>query len=56
MLEPDEEGWIVASCPELPGCKSQGKSEAEAFFNIHEAVVAWVFAQGQKAAETAGQA
>ena len=24
----DDPGWIVAECPELPGCVSQGKSEA----------------------------
>ena len=39
-LHPDETGMIVAECPALPGCVSQGKAEAEALENIHEAVLA----------------
>ena len=30
VLTPDEDGWIVAECPALPGCISQGKTEQEA--------------------------
>ena len=37
-LERDEAGWIVAECPALPGCVSQGKSESEALENIKEAI------------------
>ena len=37
-LERDDAGWIVAECPALPGCVSQGKSEAEALENIKEAI------------------
>lgn len=51
ILTRDEEGWIVAECPELPGCVSQGRTEAEALANIHEAMAGWVRAEGQKAAE-----
>ncbi|MGA3264458.1 MAG: type II toxin-antitoxin system HicB family antitoxin [Terracidiphilus sp.] len=47
----DESGWIVAECPELPGCVSQGKDEAEALANIHEAMAGWLWAEEQKAAE-----
>jgi predicted RNase H-like HicB family nuclease len=47
----DEEGWIVAECPELPGCVSQGKTEAEALANIREAMAGWLWAEEQKAAE-----
>ena len=25
-----EDGWIVAECPALPGCVSQGKDEKQA--------------------------
>ncbi|HWG58976.1 MAG TPA: type II toxin-antitoxin system HicB family antitoxin [Candidatus Acidoferrales bacterium] len=32
-----EDGWIVAECPALPGCASQGKDEREALANIREA-------------------
>jgi predicted RNase H-like HicB family nuclease len=44
-----EDGWIVAECPALPGCVSQGKSEKEALDNIKEAIVAWLWAEDQKA-------
>ncbi len=37
-LEPDEDGYIVASCPQLPGCLSQGQSRLEAVRNIKEAI------------------
>jgi predicted RNase H-like HicB family nuclease len=48
-LEPDEDGWIVAECPSLPGCVSQGMSEQEALENIKEAITAWLWAEDQKA-------
>jgi predicted RNase H-like HicB family nuclease len=34
----DEEGWYVVECPVIPGCMSQGKTEAEALKNIKEAI------------------
>jgi len=37
-LERDEAGWIVAECPALPGCLSQGRTEEEALANIREAI------------------
>lgn len=52
ILKNDEEGWIVAECPALPGCVSQGKTEQEALANIKEAITAWLWAEDQKAAET----
>lgn len=44
-LTPDEDGWIVAECPALPGCLSQGKTESEALSNIKEAIAAWLWAE-----------
>ena len=38
-LEPDESGVIVAECPSIPGCISQGSTEAEALANIREAII-----------------
>ena len=38
-LERDESGFIVAECPSIPGCISQGKTEEEALANLHEAAV-----------------
>ena len=39
-MEPDDDGWIVAECPALPGCVSQGRAEEEAMKNIKEAITA----------------
>ena len=52
VLTPDEEGWVVAECPAIPGCVSQGKDEREALANIKEAITAWLWAEDQKAAES----
>ncbi len=49
ILENAEDGWIVAECPALPGCVSQGKTEQEAIQNIKEAITAWLWAEDQKA-------
>ena len=38
-LERDETGMIVAECPSIPGCVSQGRTEDEALANIREAIV-----------------
>lgn len=48
-LEKAEDGWIVAECPALPGCVSQGRDEKEALENIREAITAWMWAEDQKA-------
>ena len=37
-LEQGEDGYIVAECPALPGCVTQGKTEAEALENIRDAI------------------
>jgi predicted RNase H-like HicB family nuclease len=39
-LERNEAGFVVAECPALPGCLSQGRTEAEALANIREAIEA----------------
>ena len=38
LLETDEDGWVVGSCPTLPGCHSQGRTKDEALANFREAV------------------
>ena len=38
FLRPGEDGWIVAECPVLPGCISQGRTRDEALANIREAI------------------
>jgi predicted RNase H-like HicB family nuclease len=47
-VEKDEDGYIVAECPALPGCVSQGKDEQEALSNIKVAIEAWLWAEDQK--------
>ena len=41
-LKTDEDGFIVASCPALPGCHSQGKTKDEALDNIKEAIQGFI--------------
>jgi hypothetical protein len=38
LLEPDETGGYVATCPSLPGCYSQGDTVDGALDNIREAI------------------
>ncbi len=42
ILRMGEDGYIVAECPSLPGCISQGKTEDEARANIKEAIELWI--------------
>ncbi len=37
VIEKDEDGYFVASIPELPGCHTQAKSLDELMKNIREA-------------------
>ncbi len=34
----DEDGVYIAECPSIPGCVSQGKTEAEAEANVADAI------------------
>lgn len=45
----EESGWYVVTCPALPGCISQGKTEQEALDNIKEAILAWLEVEDEKA-------
>ncbi|HLD29014.1 MAG TPA: type II toxin-antitoxin system HicB family antitoxin [bacterium] len=38
ILFEGEDGYIVAECPAIPGCISQGKTREEALKNIKEAI------------------
>jgi predicted RNase H-like HicB family nuclease len=44
VIEEDEDGWLVAYCPSLPGCVSQGKTHEEVMENIHDAISGWLSA------------
>lgn len=38
VYEPDEDGWIMVSIPEVPGVLSQGRTRKEARENIIDAL------------------
>jgi antitoxin HicB len=42
LEEPDENGFILVSCPCLPGCYSQGRTDEEAITNIREAIRGYI--------------
>jgi predicted RNase H-like HicB family nuclease len=37
-IDRDEDGAFVAECPAIPGCISQGRTEAEALTNVQDAI------------------
>ena len=49
VIEQDEDGYFVASCPALKGCWSQGTTEEEALANIREAIEGWLEAEEDRA-------
>jgi antitoxin HicB len=42
LFERDEDGFIVASIPALPGCFTQGRTHEDATENIREAAMAYL--------------
>ena len=38
VIEQDEDGKFIASCPTLPGCRSQGDTRDDAKQNIADAI------------------
>lgn len=38
IIEPGEDGWWVATCPEVPGTVGQGKTQAEARTDLASAI------------------
>lgn len=51
VVERDEEGYYVASVPELPGCHTQAKTLDELTTRIREAIEAYLEAEGYKPKE-----
>ena len=49
LIYPGEDGYLVAECPALPGCASQGKTREEALTNIREAIEGWLEVQQDRA-------
>jgi len=44
----DEDGTYIAECPSIPGCVSQGASEAEAESNLADAIRACLAVRAEK--------
>ena len=50
-----EDGYIVAECPQLPGCMSQGKTRDEASRNIVDAIASVLMVKMQQFVSTPGE-
>ncbi len=48
VIEKDEDGYFVASIPELPGCHTQAKSLDELMKNIREAAELYLEVKHEK--------
>lgn len=46
-LYQSDEGWAV-SCPELPGCHSQGASREDALRNVEDAIRLWLESEAEE--------
>ena len=46
LIEQDEDGWLVATVPELPGCHTQAKSQDDLIERIREAILLHLDAKG----------
>jgi predicted RNase H-like HicB family nuclease len=53
VLQQGEDGYIVAHCPSLKSCWSQGKTREEALANIREAIVLYLEPESAEVQETA---
>jgi predicted RNase H-like HicB family nuclease len=51
VVEKDEDGYYVASVPELPGCHTQAKTLDELMRRIREAIEVYLESEGVKATE-----
>jgi predicted RNase H-like HicB family nuclease len=53
VLQQGEDGYIVARCPSLKSCWSQGRTREEALANIREAIVLYLEPESAEIQETA---
>jgi predicted RNase H-like HicB family nuclease len=51
IVERDEDGYYVASVPELPGCHTQAKTLDELMKRVREAIEAYLEAESVEPAE-----
>ena len=55
ILEEGMDGYIVAHCPALKGCVTQGRTEEEAIKNLKEAIELYLEADPQDIKRPEGQ-
>jgi len=55
VLETGMDGYIVAYCPALKGCVTQGRTEQEALDNIKEAIELYLEADPEETGRPAGE-
>jgi predicted RNase H-like HicB family nuclease len=55
VLEQGMDGYIVAYCPALKGCVTQGRTEEEALTNIKEAIELYLETDPQDIKRPVGQ-
>ena len=55
VLEKGLDGYIVAYCPALKGCVTQGRTEKEALKNLKEAIELYLEADPQEIDRPAGE-
>ena len=51
LVEKDEEGYYVASVPDLPGCHTQARTLDKLMERVKEAIEAYLEAEGHKPKE-----
>lgn len=54
MLSDEDGGGYLATVPDLPGCMSDGETEAEVLRNIEDAIAQWIdhaLSEGRKIPE-----
>jgi predicted RNase H-like HicB family nuclease len=51
-VERDEEGWLIGTVAELPGCYSQARTEEDLIERLHEAIVAALSDEGDRLSKT----
>jgi len=51
VVEKDDEGYYVASVPELPGCHTQAKTLDKLMTRVKEAIEAYLEAEGHESKE-----
>ena len=48
ILYPGEDGFVVAECPLIPGCTTQGENREAALANIREAIALCLESQAEE--------